>query len=417
MAEMEMIRASLLRQARHWTQAATRLARLDEHASPEAWHRLERYLGVSLRDHLRSVTARLQSQGSALLATVIASSTPAEVAHARQLLLSFRRQYLRAEVTVDFYTDAINTRTNPVLGAKLRACDVLAYRSMATILDPLGHTVPVVLTYTDKGLGASILKAGLRLWDGGSPSVAAAIKIVRHNLERPTSLIHEAGHQVAHITGWNEELVEVIERIVPEPVSARLWSGWASEIAADAVAFVHTGFGSVLALHDVLADVPFQVFSIIPGDPHPCAWLRVLLGVEMCRQSWGAGDWDAFGETWEQLYPLSLAPPATAAALDTARRYIPSVATATLATPMRAFGGRRLVDLASPDRVSPIALRALEARLGSALFTSSHWIWTESLRLLAIISLRGGDVVPAGAGPSAPGDQWLLTLGGAARAA
>ena len=34
----------------------------------------------------------------------------------------------------------------------------------------------------------------------------AAIKVTRHNLQRPTALIHEAGHQVAHITGWNEEL-------------------------------------------------------------------------------------------------------------------------------------------------------------------------------------------------------------------
>mgnify|MGYP006993421107 CR=1 FL=1 len=37
---------------------------------------------------------------------------------------------------------------------------------MAQLLDQLGKSTPVVLTYIDKGLGASILKAGLRLWDG-----------------------------------------------------------------------------------------------------------------------------------------------------------------------------------------------------------------------------------------------------------
>jgi hypothetical protein len=386
-------------------------------AAPEAWHRLERYLGVSLRDHLRGVTSRLSAQGTALLATLVAAVMPEELAHARRLLLSFRRQYLRAEVTVDFYSDAINSRTNTVLGAKLRACDVLAFRSMSTLLEPLGHQVPVALTYIDKGLGASILKAGLRLWDGGSPSVAAAIKIVRHNLDQPTSLVHEAGHQVAHVANWNAELASAIGQSIPDPAAASLWAGWASEIAADAVAFVLTGYGSVLALHDVLADGPPQVFAIVPGDPHPCGWLRVLLGVEMCRQSWGAGEWDEFGETWEELYPLALAPRALGGIVSVARQHVATVARVTLATPMRAFGGRRLVDLASPDRVSPAALRALETRFGNSLYTSSHWIWVEALRLLAITALRGNNPVPPGGGPSPPGDQWLLTLGGAAQAA
>src|SRR5207302_9346775 len=92
----------------------------------------------------------------------------------------------------------------------LKACDTLAYRSMSQILDQLGKPTPPALTYVDKGLGASILKAGLRLWDGGEACPVAAIKIVRHNLLRPTALIHEAGHQVAHIAGWNNELAAVL---------------------------------------------------------------------------------------------------------------------------------------------------------------------------------------------------------------
>ena len=67
---------------------------------------------------------------------------------------------------------------------------------MERALRPLGTPVPPVLTYVDKGLGASILRAGLRLWDGGSPSAVAAVKIARHNLVRPTALIHESGHML-----------------------------------------------------------------------------------------------------------------------------------------------------------------------------------------------------------------------------
>ena len=148
-----------------------------------------------------------------------------------------------------------------------------------------------MLTYIDKGLGASILKAGLRLWDAGDLSPVAAIKITRHNLLRPTALIHEAGHQVAHIAGWNQELAAALSQGLAATSSelAGVWAGWASEIAADAVAFVHTGFASVAALHDVLAGETSTVFRHTPGDPHPICYLRVLLGVEMCRHFYGSG--------------------------------------------------------------------------------------------------------------------------------
>jgi hypothetical protein len=37
-----------------------------------------------------------------------------------------------------------------------------------------------------------------------------------------------------------------------------------------------------------------------------------------------------------------------------------------------------------PERVSPQSLREMSDRIGPALFTSSHWVWTESLRILAL---------------------------------
>ena len=61
--------------------------------------------------------------------------------------------------------------------------------------------------------------------------------------------------------------------------AAWTWSAWASEIAADAFAFVHTGFASVAALHDVLSGERGFVFQHTPGDPHPICYLRVLLGI------------------------------------------------------------------------------------------------------------------------------------------
>ena len=418
MASVDLLRPQLARQVAHWTAAARRLGTLEDLAAPEAWGRLEQYLGVSIRDHLRAVSRRLTHQGEALQAALAAAHGTREMLDVRRQLLAYRRQYLRAELTLDFYADAINSRTSAAQGQMLRACDTIAYRAMAGVLEPLGYDTPVVLTYIDKGLGASILKAGLRLWDGGALSVAAAIKIVRHNLARPTALVHEAGHQVAHIVGWNDELALTLgSGLDSSPALAGVWSAWASEIAADAVAFVHTGYGSVLALHDVLAAEPPVVFRVIAGDPHPMSYLRIELGIEMCRLAWGAGPWDGLAEAWRAQYPLAAAPESTRALITASRPRLSAIARLTIATPMRAFRGRTLSDVVSPARVSPRALDDMHKKLGPALYTSPHWVWTECLRLLALSALHAGER------GSLPGDarelpeQWMQRLGGLMEAA
>jgi hypothetical protein len=416
MADVSRLRRHLVRQVDHWAEAALRLGRLDDVSGPEAWSQLEQYLGVSLRAHLRAIAEQTVRRGEALRAQLAAAETERELAGVRRQLVAFRRRFLRAETTLDFYADAVNTRTNPGQGALLRACDTLVHRSMAAILEPLDHETPVTLTYIDKGLGASILKAGLRLWDGGLSPVAA-IKIVRHNLERPTALIHEAGHQVAHIAGWNRELARTLaDGLDPSPVAAT-WAAWASEIAADAIAFVHTGYGSLLALHDVLAGEPGFVFQVVSGDPHPMGFLRVELGIEMCRLAWGDGPWDDLGEGWREAYPLDGVSSAQRALVEASMPALPAVARLALATGARAFRGRSLVDLVSPDRVSPRALAQLELRLGPALYTSFHWLWTESLRLLALSSLRIGDAGPRSAREEVRPGSWMQRLGGVERAA
>jgi hypothetical protein len=377
-------REQISRQVTHWVKAAARLQDLDDLASPAAWNNLERYLGLSIRRHLASVVAQLDREAVLLQAVLGAANTPGELAGVRRQLLAFRKRYIRVETTLDYFADAINTRTQPKIGGYLRACDTLAHRSMSQLLDQLGKPTPVPLTYIDKGLGASILKAGLRLWDGTGTNPVAAIKITRHNLFRPTALIHEAGHQVAHLTGWNEELAAKYssELNAAPPGVAETWASWTSEIAADAFAFVHAGYASVAALHDVLAGEPSFVMRYLPHDPHPICYIRVLLGVEMCRQFYGAGAWDDLALAWNQFYPL-----------DQARG-----STETL---LRA------------SRVKPETLLAMEQQLGSALYTSMHWIWTEALRLLALTGLQMATAPEKKTEPAAQPEAWMLRLGGA----
>jgi hypothetical protein len=412
-------KTQVARQVAHWTAAASRLQDLDDLASPAAWNSLEQYLGLSLRRHLSSVVTRLDREAVLLQVATASACTATELAAIRRQLMTFRNRYLRVETTLDFFADAINTRTNPRIAGYLRACDTLAYRSMAQILDPIGKPVPVVLTYIDKGLGASILKAGLRLWDGSGLNPAAAIKITRHNLLRPTALIHEAGHQVAHIVGWNEELALSLGVGLQDapPGVAESWAGWASEIAADVFGFVHTGYASVAALHDVVDGGQTAAFRHIPGDPHPIGYIRVLFGVEMCRQSYGSGPWDDLARSWKEQYPLESAPGATQPLLHASLPWLQRIVNITLHKPMRAFDGRSIVALINPDRVRPATLLAMEQQLGNALYTSMHWIWTESLRLLALTGLRMAIKPEVKAYAARQQEQWMLKLGGAVQIA
>ena len=135
-----------------------------------------------------------------------------------------------------------------------------------------------------------------------------------------------------------------------------MWASWATEVAADAFAFVHTGYAAVAGLHDVLAGDEGFVFQYRPGDPHPISYLRVLLGIEMCHQCFGAGPWDDLARVWTREYRLEHARAGVQAWLPRSLPLLPTVAEICLRRPMRAFGGRPLMALIDPERVKPDAL-------------------------------------------------------------
>jgi hypothetical protein len=259
---------------------------------------------------------------------------------------------------------------------------------MATTLGPLGRPIPPVLTYVDRGLGAAILRAGVRLWDGRL-SPAAAIKVTRHNLFRPTSLVHETGHQVAHLIGWNREASRSIRDVLEDdPQLAAIWMSWASEITADCYAFAHCGFGAVAALHDVVANEIETVMHLAVGDPHPVPYIRVLLGVAMCREVFGAGPWDDLAAAWTVIHPLTSARPGAATVLGRSVPRLPALAQALLRRELACFGARSLVGMVDPMLVSPAALEKLRVSAGASLFTSPHLVRREPLRVVALTGLQ-----------------------------
>lgn len=414
MDDVAALRLHLSRQLAHWDAAVLALAEPSNFAGDPAWRSLETYLDLALRRELQATVDRLRRDLAGLRVRLGAAGDEAALQRVRQDLVRFRSRYARAETVIDFYGDAVNARTGPRQAALLRACDRLAEASLARVLPPLGRAVPPVLTYVDKGMGASILRHGLRLWDPESISPAATIKITRHNLYRPTSLIHEAGHQAAFTLRWNEELADAFAADLrgTGAAVADAWRGWASEVAADAFAFAHTGYAAIVPLHDVVASEPATVFRYPIGDPHPIAYLRVLLGVTMCRGYYGAGPWDSLEAAWRLAYPISSAPEPVRELVSASVPALPAVARACLVRPMRAFGGRSLASLVDPRRVAPAALTVLSRRAGPALTTSPHWLHQESLRLLALSGYRMATEPERAAPLAREAQDWMLRLGG-----
>lgn len=402
----------MARQVAHWRAATVGLQDAENFASAAAWRTLEGYLGVSLRRHLGEAADRLERQADVLAAELRAAFSAEELEQVRVRVIAFRRHYLQVETAMDFYGDAVNSRTSERLARLLSAYDALAVQSMRQVLERLGRPVPPTLVYVDKGLGASVLRAGLRLWDGGSVSPCAALKLTRQNLLRGGGLTHESGHQVAHIVGWNEELAALLQRELGGATNevAATWASWASEIAADTHAFVQTGYGSVASLHDVVSGGR-TVFRLAPGDPHPVAYLRVALAVNMCVRFFGAGPWDDLGRAWVRAHPVSSAPPDTRALIERSLPLLPRIAELCLLAPMRCFGGKPLVELVDPLRVRPDALARLAQEAGGALTTSQHWLRNEGLRLLALSSYRAATEPERAAEIAQQYENWMLRLG------
>ncbi|MCW3463505.1 hypothetical protein [Chitinophaga nivalis] len=407
-----IVYASLKRQITHWLQAASRLSALDHLASLNAWQGLDNAIVQSLRKSLQTGIAEVVGLGKSLAVQLELSKDQQEWNMLRKGVITLRNKYLMAEETIHFFTVAVNSRTTPNVAALLRACDILCVKSMEALLKPLGKEAPLVLTYIDKGIGASILKAGLRLWDGNISTVAA-VKITQHNLFRPTAIIHETGHQIAHILNWNEELADGLRKGLHSypPQVGMAYAGWASEIAADAFAFVHTGYAAVAALSDVLSGEAFTVFAFRAKDPHPISYVRVMMNIAMCKAFFGTGPWDDLATAFENDYNIDRAEYLSVPLIRSCMEAMPEVINIILRNKYRAFGGQSLSQLIPPAAVSPKELNKLEYIAGPALFTSHAWISKECLRLLALIGYKIG----TGQGDLAAlyklQEEWMIKLG------
>ena len=132
-------RDALRRQLGHWQRALAALLRFDEIAAPDAWASLEPALVRTIRDSFSHAASRQMAE----LASLERRATGADGgddAAIEARLVALRQRYSLLETTVDFYGDAINSRSNPVMQRTLAGLDRLAGLSMQRLLTPLGHS-------------------------------------------------------------------------------------------------------------------------------------------------------------------------------------------------------------------------------------------------------------------------------------
>jgi hypothetical protein len=373
---------TLLRQIEHWLSAAENLANYKNLANDNAWKSLDVFTGKLIDNYLGKNIDELVYKGKAIK-IIVEKSNESNIRELRKKVQNFKADYLKIESTIHFYTSALNTRANKDVGALLKGCDILAQNCLAAFLVPLKKAVPPVITYIDKGIGAAIMKAGLRLWDG-SISPVALIKMTFHNLYRPTSLLHEAGHQIAHILFWNAELAETFKQklTTKNSIVAKAFAKWSSEIAADAVAFVLTGFAAVAALHDVLDNEDEVVFHYDEFDPHPISFLRVLLNCAFCKIAFGNGPWDKMEQEWLQHFPLTNERNSTSI-IKLSMPLLTDIANIILNEPQVAFGNKSIVQLINIGNTAPENLGKLQAKINNKTLT------IESLNNIQLVALTG----------------------------
>ena len=346
----------------HWLLAAQGLADLDDAAAPEAWAGLESYLSRGLRDRLAGMVAALVQEARGLQRLAVSGADPAAT---RAGVLRLRQRYLQAETVLDFYGDAINSRTNPALRGLLRGLDTLAGDSMAATL-AARHRVPA---------GPGVRRQGPGRVDpaGRGPAVGPRPPLARGRDQAdpaqpvppdrdpardrppggpPDRLDRRAGRRAARRARSRSADV------------AQLWRSWAGEVAADVHAFAQAGWAPVFALANVVDGTTAEVFRIRYGDPHPFGWIRVLFNVALCRSWFGPGPWDDVAQAWGQRHPAARADPEARLVARVSVDALADLVDVCTRRPMRAFRGAPLAAVIDPQAVAPDRLQDLERQAG-----------------------------------------------------
>ncbi len=234
------------------------------------------------------------------------SATPAE---AQRRIVFLRLRFNAVISQFHIFADVLTQRSEHEVGVWVAGLDDVAADALALPGDY--YQAPPVVCYVDRGRGGAIRRARTRL-PGGDPSPVAIIRIPHERMIGSgiaSSLVHETGHQGAHLLDLINPLRALIQqRQRARPVVAQAWAfwdRWISEIVADFWGIAKVGIASTLGLMSLVSLPRAFVFRIDTQDPHPTPWIRVQLSCAMGRALYPHPQWDALARLWELLYPTT----------------------------------------------------------------------------------------------------------------
>jgi hypothetical protein len=268
----------------------------------------------------------------------------------------------QAYLFFDTFLDVLTQRHMPEMGRLLKGCDVLALDAIRRDHPALSLVEPPLVS-VNRGFGASIAREGVKI-PGGYTNPLGLIEIPytrlmeKYNL---TSILHEAGHEVMVRLGLKETLPVMVKAAMSRRGATKeiqdYYALWMSEIGPDFWTFLCSGIAAAGGIREILILPPSMMYRVSWADPHPPAWLRVLLNFEWCRQVWGAGIWDDWEREWLTLYPLNLAPEESRKLLDEGYQMLPAVARALLQTRFKTLGGKPMTSLFDLTSIHPERLK------------------------------------------------------------
>lgn len=274
-----------------------------------------------------------------------------------QQKLSFLRLRFSAVISQFYiFSDVLSQRASYESGVWVAGLDDVA----ADALSLPGHyyDLPPVVCYLDRGHGGAIRRVRTRL-PGGELSPVAIIRIPQERMIGSgiaSSLVHETGHQAA-------ELLELLASLRPvlqaksvgswNSTAFMFWNSWISEILADFWGVGKVGVASTLGLISLVSLPRVFVFRIEPEDPHPAPWIRVKLSCALGDSMYPHPQWKLLAKTWDSLYPLEQANPATRSTLALLEAGIPEFVTLLLNHRPRALKGRSLKEVMPLDERQP----------------------------------------------------------------
>jgi hypothetical protein len=258
---------------------------------------------------------------------------------------------------MDLFSEVITQRSEHEIGVWLSGLDVAA--AEALLLPGQFYDAPPIICHLHRGLGGAIRRARTRLPGGGNNPVSI-IRIPRERMIGygiASSLVHEVGHQGAALLGLVDSLRPLLRHRQVGGIHGdawALWERWISEILADFWSIAKVGIASTLGLLGLVSLPRAFIFRVMPDDPHPFPWIRMLLSCSIGERLYPDGpngQWDHLATLWQSLYSTAGLHPDLRRTMAALRETMPEFVTLLAGHRPQSLDGRSLVEvLTLPNR-------------------------------------------------------------------